>query len=152
VPSGSRLLAGPDRSLPSGSLLAQNGGKAVQLPAAQDLRGRLAVWNAFFDLAPGQERTLTFDYELPIDLLEQMADGLVRYHLRVQKQPGTMAVPLAIQLSLPGDAQLVQETLTNPESWTQREPAGMGNTLLLSTDLRVDREVEVVFHAGHSRQ
>ena len=90
------------------------------------------MWATFFDLAPGAERTLTFAYELPHCVLARDAGGLVSYHLRVQKQPGTGEVPLRVEFTLPPGAQLVDAT-----------PAALlspGGTLLaVATDLRTDR-------------
>jgi hypothetical protein len=138
VPAGSRLLQGPDLPLPSGSLLVQ---RSVLLPerAVNPARaeGDWMVWAAFFALAPGQERTLVFDYDLPAGVLERRADGQVRYRLRVQKQPGTGAVPLAVEVGLPPGAELVRT-----------QPAGLAPGQRMMTDLRTDREVEVVFREG----
>jgi hypothetical protein len=92
------------------------------------------VWAEFFALAPGTERTLIFGYELPRGPLEIDASGLVHYRLLVQKQPGTEAVPLRLQITLPPGAEVVRTV-----------PAELAPELVLITDLRMDRQFELVF-------
>jgi hypothetical protein len=132
VPVGSRLLAGPEVPLPGGSLLARAGGQAQASVSPIQAGSDWAVWAAFFDLAPGMSRTLAFDYQLPPRVLEHDLGGMVRYHLLVQKQPGTGAVPLQVELLLPPIARLVDA-----------DPAGLP---AVSTDLRTDRTFEVFFY------
>jgi hypothetical protein len=144
VPAGSRLLAGPDTRLPPGSLAARRGNglpRQELLPVL--IENGWMVWTAFFALEPGREQTLTFDYELPAAVLSREGHGSVRYHLRVQKQPGTEAVPLQLTLTLPPDAQLVH---TEPIAIGQ-EP---GPSLRITADLRLDSEFEVVYQGGSS--
>jgi hypothetical protein len=95
------------------------------------------VWSAFFALAPGQERELVFDYQLPVDVLAKGADGRTQYRLRVQKQPGSEAVPLVVQVALSPGAELMSA-----------QPHGLGQPEGAATDLRTDREFEVLFREG----
>ncbi len=139
VPAGGGLLKGPDLPLPPGSLLARSGDALAESPISPVLAedGR-SVWAAFFELAPGAERALAFEYTLPGEVLEHKSDGSLTYHLRVQKQPGTEAVPLRVEIALPPDAQDISAT-----------PAGFfsqqGTVLVAATDLMIDREFEVAF-------
>jgi hypothetical protein len=132
VPAGSQLLAGPDLPLPAGSLLARSGEVVPQPPISPTLTaGDWEVWTGFFALEPLEQRTLTFDYQLPVGVLGDDVRGLVRYRLRVQKQPGTEAVPLQVEILLPPGAEVV-------EAMPADLPAA-------STDLRTDREFEITF-------
>jgi hypothetical protein len=132
VPAGSHLLVGPDLPLPSGSLLARNSDGLPSRPISPALaQVGWAVWAAFFDLPTMEERTLMFDYQLPSEVLDLAPDGSVRYHLRVRKQPGTDAVPLRVEITLPPGAELVAAV-----------PAGLP---VVDTDLRTDREFEILF-------
>jgi len=74
---------------------------------------------------------------LPAGILEgQPGSGQFIYRLLVQKQPGTLADPITIRVVLPDDASI------------QTIPAGaviQGNRFLVQTDLRTDREFEIVF-------
>ena len=80
APPGSRLLdvVGSDRP-----------------PEAGEEAGK-AVFAALLVVAPGEERQLTFRYELP----EQVSAGV--YRLLVQKQAGTAALPVTVGLVGPG--------------------------------------------------
>jgi len=132
VPAGSKLLAGPGVPLPPGSMLAHMADPLPSPPISPTLStGDREVWTTLFDLEPTGKRTLTFDYQLPGDVLEHGADGLMTYRLRVQKQPGTGATPLRVEIALPPGAELLEAM-----------PAEMP---VLSTDLRVDREFVIVW-------
>ena len=52
------------------------------------------VFTGFFVLAPGEAREIVLRYDLPPTVV---ADGI--YHLRVQKQPGTGAIPLRVNMT-----------------------------------------------------
>jgi hypothetical protein len=132
VPGGSQLLQGPDIPLPPGSMLARNSDELATQSVSPTLTvGQWAVWAAFFDVPTMGGRTLVFDYRLPQGLLEYGPDGVVRYRLRVQKQPGTEAVPLHVTLILPPGAEVVDAV-----------PADLPS---VSTSLRVDREFSIAF-------
>jgi len=142
VPPGSRLLRGPGLPLPSGSLLARSSNTVPRSTVSPTLsEGDWQAWAAFFDLAPGAEQTLTFEYQLPAWVLDYDSSGLVHYRLRVQKQPGSEAVPLRVEISLPSGAELMNAVPADLLS-----PAG--TMLATSTDLRSDREFEIVFREG----
>ncbi|MGC9334727.1 MAG: hypothetical protein ACP5JJ_11295, partial [Anaerolineae bacterium] len=133
VPAGSELLSGPDLSLPAGSLLARD--DAASLPRI--IHPTLAVdgwsvWTAFFDLPPMEEVQLVWHYQLPREVLRRGADGSYHYGLRVQKQAGTVHVPLRVRVSLPPGAELV------------------AGSAIVETDLRLDREFLVTYRIGEA--
>jgi hypothetical protein len=78
-----------------------------------------------------------FRFALPGALLSSRdASGEYTYHLKVQKQPGTLAIPITIRIHLPNGARL------------QSTPAGaivQGKDLLIKMDLRTDIDLEVIF-------
>ena len=80
--------------VPVGSELRQASGfepgSVESLPGERDTQ----VFAGFFVLAPGEEREITLRYDLP----SQVVAGEV-YRLRVYKQPGTLALPLRVQVS-----------------------------------------------------
>jgi len=126
VPAGSRLVQGPDLpARPAGSLAARGGASSSLEPALE--AGNWATWTAFFSLAPGQERTVAWHYELPAGAVLSRPDGLLEYRLRAAKQPGTEAVPLRLEIRLPDGAELVH------------------GSLVVETDLRQDRELVVLY-------
>jgi hypothetical protein len=55
----------------------------------------------------------------------------------VQKQPGTLAVPLRVEVKLPPGSSVIS---------TEPEPSSLANGgVVFETDLRQDREFEVTF-------
>jgi hypothetical protein len=98
-----------------------------------DVDGWVA-WTAFFALPSAEERVFEWRYRLPSQVVEEQADGTLRYRLGILKQPGTDAVPLQVGVVLPPGAQIVRSNL--------------GSGLEADTDLRVDRAFEVVFSPG----
>jgi hypothetical protein len=88
-------------------------------------------------VVPGRESLSTsFHFALPVTVIETRESGQTSYHLKVHKQPGTLAVPLTLRIHLPGGATLVSASLPG----TLQDQG-----LLIQTDLRTDVELEVVF-------
>jgi len=88
-------------------------------------------------LLGGQSLSTSFQFALPADILRVIpGSNQTAYHLKVQKQPGTLSVPINIRVHLPKNALI--ETI----------PAGaviQDNNILYQTDLRTDIEFEIVF-------
>ncbi|MEJ2734248.1 MAG: DUF4012 domain-containing protein [Anaerolineae bacterium] len=153
VPKGSRLLSGPELLLPPGSLLARHSSSLLR---AQPISPTMSVdggevWAAFFDLPAVEEKVLVFDYQLPASVLDTEVrdpDGLFHYRLRVQKQPGTEAVPLRIEITLPPGAELVDPPSSLDGVSPLDGPPGSPPSSGLATwagNLRLDREFVIVF-------
>jgi len=89
--------------VPAGSELRQASG--FELDSVESLPGEQGTqfFAGFFVMAPGEEREITLSYDLPPEVV---AGGT--YRLRVQKQPGTAALPLRLQVS--GAAAATYET------------------------------------------
>ena len=81
----------------------------------------------------GGSQINSFRVRLPGEALERDGNRL-RYRLRVDKQPGTLAVPLVIRIHLPNGARLESSS---------HEVAIEGKDLYLETDLRTDLDLEV---------
>ncbi len=138
VPEGARLLRGPEVTLPDGSLRArENGlaGSALPTEVGPSEAGK-NVFAAFIVVAPGERRDMVFQYQLPSETLEREGSTTV-YRLVVQKQPGTVAVPLRLAVTLPSDAEVLS---TSPEASSL-----INGQAVFETNLLVDREFEVVF-------
>ena len=136
VPAGSVLVKGPDLTIPTGSLLARKSGGSKPGLKKQIVEGGWTAWTAFFDLAPGEERTLTLEYTVPHWVAER---SLWRqaYCLQVRKQPGTEAVPFCLEVVPPPGFAAAE--------WAPAELALDGPAC---TDLPVDRQFEIVYRYG----
>jgi hypothetical protein len=85
----------------------------------------------------GRTMETDFRFGLPAGILKFMPESSSWvYHLRVQKQPGTVAIPITIRVVLPPGALL------------HSAPAGavtQGGAIVLETNLREDVELEIQF-------
>lgn len=70
------------------------------------------IFAAYFVLAPGEHRQVTFSYRLPSPILSGEESSYAHYLLQVQKQPGTLAIPLQVHTELPPDAKALN---TDPD-------------------------------------
>ena len=88
-------------------------------------------------LLGGQSLPVSFQFALPADILKaESGSDQLTYHLKVQKQPGTSAVPITIRVHLPKGASI------------EKTPPGAiieDDNILYKTDLRQDIEFEVIF-------
>jgi hypothetical protein len=85
----------------------------------------------------GQSLSTRFEFALPSGVLASTRNSDVRrYSLKVQKQPGTQAVPITIRVHLPAGAVLDSVSLP---AVTQ------GLDVLVETNLQTDVELEVSF-------
>ncbi|NJK78801.1 MAG: DUF4012 domain-containing protein [Chloroflexaceae bacterium] len=137
VPAGSRLLARTSVPTPATwtfSGVADAGTIGVQGgPAATlELSTLLVVPRA-------AERTIGLYYHLPPRVLVQDGD-IWRYRLQVQKQAGREAVPLVVQVRLPGGATLRHTSLP--------PTAEAGPVLTFESMLATDFVLELTFTEG----
>jgi hypothetical protein len=86
----------------------------------------------------GQTWNTGFEFNLPPSVLSRDDEsGDLVYNLKVQKQPGTLAIPITVRLHLPDRATLKSSSL---------QAIVQDNNLLFRTDLRTDLDLEIVFH------
>jgi len=89
-------------------------------------------------VVPGEQSVATnFEFILPGQIIKTQRDSRnLVYNLRIQKQPGTLAVPVIIRVHLPNNATI------------ESVPSGaiiQGSNILIETNLKEDREIEIVF-------
>ena len=88
-------------------------------------------------VVPGGESVVTtFHFGLPASVI-QSGSGQSKYHLLIQKQPGTLAEPITIRVHLPNNASI------------QSVPAGavvQDQNIFYQTILRTDVEFDIAFH------
>jgi len=137
VPEGSELAQGLQLTLPEGSLRARQGETegallGTEVGPAESGKG---VYGVFFVVAPGERREMVFEYQQPSSVVAGEQSGT--YRLLVQKQPGTLAVPLRVEVKLPPGSSVIS---TAPEA-SSLDNGGA----VFETDLRRDREFEVTF-------
>jgi hypothetical protein len=88
------------------------------------------VFGAFISIEPGEKRALTFRYRLAPSVAKAIAAG--KYQLDFEKQPGTTAHGLTLELNFGKNL-----TMARPAE----DPREFGDSIYkYSTDLRLDRE------------
>ncbi|MFH1926550.1 MAG: hypothetical protein ABIK79_00045 [Chloroflexota bacterium] len=123
---------------PSGSTLLTVEGADEQLVADQE-KGK-TVFAAYFVLAPGEHRQITFRYLLPTNILVQVDPESVNYELLVQKQPGTLSLPLQLRIEVWPGMKVVHAKPT---------PTEVGHEVVQhTTKLQLDRRFELILRAA----
>ncbi|MBI3162990.1 MAG: DUF4012 domain-containing protein [Chloroflexi bacterium] len=88
-------------------------------------------------LPGGEALSVAFRFALPASVLENTPDSKqIVYRLKVQKQPGTLAIPITIRIHIPQNALL------------GRAPGGAvveENNILYETNLQTDLEFDILF-------
>jgi hypothetical protein len=136
VPGGSRLTAATPLPLPEGSLLRTFRGvqSAPDTVTVEVGEAGTAAFAAFFVVRGGESRQVKWAYSLPSAVAAQ-GQTSSHYHLLVQKQAGTQALPLTVKVSLPPGARLVA-------SRPAPKPAGAGQ-LIFELSLQTDQSLDV---------
>ncbi len=131
VPPGSALVSS------SGAMANDKILDPKRTPGKVDTVDELGLrsFGAFISIEPGETRTLSFTYKLPPSIVSAARGG--NYSLNVQKQPGTIAVPLTLNLDF-GKKVASADPPEAPQYWGD----GSYN---VSTDLTIDREFKVGF-------
>jgi len=134
--AGSRLLQANPQSIPAGWMLRGEAVSAHIDMLNEELNG-IATYG-LLKVVPGQDTVSTrLRYVLPVDVLSiRPGTRQVIYHLKVKKQPGTIAIPITVQVNLPKDVVL----LSAPDGSQVTD-----NEIHYDGDLRTDLEFEIVF-------
>lgn len=93
----------------------------------------LSAFGAMVVVPRGEQRVTEFEFRLPSETITQVNPGVWLYHVDVQKQPGTLAVPLSVRVQLPEGAQLIS---ADPE--VERDGDFWRAELHLQTDIVIN--------------
>ena len=145
MPEGAHLLTKEREPLPSGSLLNRYrfapGGDAG--PDADQVEKGKAAFGLFFALPPGEQREVDLSWQLPARVVQREGSAW-RYHLLVQKQSGTPAIPLHVTVTVPPGASIVG---TRPVPSSVQE-----ETVAFDLSLALDQVIEVTFQDGDASE
>lgn len=141
VPEGTRLITEEREPLPPGSLLSRYAfappGDAG--PYAEPLDKGRAAFGLFLVLEPEEGRDVRLAWRLASGMVHQEADGW-HYQLLVQKQSGTLSIPLEVAVSLPPGSRLVS---AEPEPYVVQDDA-----LAFQLVLAADQHIDILFQVG----
>jgi len=98
-------------------------------------KGRIP-YGLFFVLPPGEEREVRLAWRLPPGIMAREGE-IWHYHLLVQKQSGTGAIPLRAMLTLPPGARIISVS-PGPAEIT-------GDVVAFALSLTTDREIDITF-------
>lgn len=134
--SGVELLEATPHAIPGDQMLLGRDVPARVDEVDEELPG-VQGFGTLLVVPGGESWTTSFQFALAHSVLSIVEpSGEFRYHLHVQKQPGTLAVPLKIRIHLPGQA-----TLNSMSGGALSQDSN----LLLETSLLTDVEFEVTF-------
>ena len=139
IPGGSRLVDSKTQPVP-GAWMNSGVGDDGAVTQSEGEAGT-ATLSTFLVVPFGGERETVFRYRLPAAVLTHDAQGW-HYRLKIQKQPGTDAIPLTMTLRLPPGASLLASA---PDSTASGDGA-------FSFALRLDRDqtIDVRFSISSS--
>jgi hypothetical protein len=103
TPAGSQLIDSSRQVVPGETMF--NGVSWDRTAETVEEHEGLTTFATFMLLPQSEEATITFEYELPGNIIST-ADGLHVYELKVNKQPGMQTEPLSISVKLPPGASL----------------------------------------------
>jgi hypothetical protein len=134
TPAGTKLTASQAHPVPGSWLVT-----GLDVPAKVDLldeniRG-IQAFGTLLGVPTGQTLTTSFEFALPPSAILKRGNTYL-YQLKIQKQPGTLAMPVSIEIVLPAAARNI------------RPPAGAlieGHTLRLELKLLEDTSLQVLF-------
>ncbi len=133
---GTELLSATPQSVPDNWMILKQENPGQVDILEEEIDG-IQAFGTLQVLLGGQSLSTSFKFALPADIIRATPDSdRSVYHLKVQKQPGTLAVPITIRVHFPNNALI--ETI----------PAGsvvQDNNILYSANLRTDLEFEVIF-------
>jgi hypothetical protein len=134
--SGTKLLTATPQTVPDNwMILKQENPGQVDL-LEEEIDG-VQAFGTLQVLPGGESLSASFQFALPADIPGvDPGSGQTTYRLKVQKQPGTSAVPITIRVHLPKNASI--ET-------SQSGAVIQDNNIMYETNLRTDIEFEVVF-------
>lgn len=136
LPHGTKLLDANPQNIPNEWMILGRG-QSGRVDALEEEWKEGQTFGTLMVVPGDSSITLGFSFALPQTIIQE--DPLLElytYNLTVKKQPGTSAIPITIRIHLPQSATL--------ESVSQ-ESTVHKNDILIRTDLRVDRQIQVVF-------
>lgn len=135
--AGAELIAATPHSVPGKWMLLGQSIPARVDQLDEELPG-VDGFGALLVVPGGRSLSTSFKFALPRTALStQEGSSQLAYHLKVQKQPGTLAIPITIRIHLPTRAAVQSTSI---------EAVRQDQHLLIETDLRTDVELDVLFN------
>ncbi len=134
VPSQSELVNASPLPMPEGALYRTIGYNDIEDSFRTYAEADKTVFSGFFKLGVGDSRNIAFLYDLPPNVVRRDGDSLV-YDLLVQKQPGSISIPLEISVAPPTGYRFLTSSV--PPSAVEAESIRFSLTLDVDLSLRL---------------
>ncbi|MBI5296416.1 MAG: DUF4012 domain-containing protein [Chloroflexi bacterium] len=135
TPQGTFLVNSKPQSIPAEWMIGQASPPARVDVLAEKIEG-VQGFGTIQVVPASSSLTTEFQFLLPLSVMQVTEDGQLAYRLKVQKQPGTSAIPITIRIHLPEGAQITKM----PPGATVDETG-----ILIQTDLRLDLQIEIIY-------
>lgn len=138
TPAGTRLLFADPQNIPADWMIRRRPVNARTDVLDEEIEGAQAF--GLLKVIPGGQTIITnFRFSLPASVIssDRSTDEMI-YSLKIQKQPGTVAIPVSITLEFPQGTTFTAMPL---------DAVVNENIVTLQTDLREDRLFQVIFRS-----
>lgn len=135
VPAPAQLISAPNIVV-EGRHLLRGQPTSGQIDTIVLNSGKMS-WGQLFLLAPQETLSLDYRYTLPPNTA-RLVDDHWEYSLYLQKQPGTLAPPVEVSLTLPEGAELLN---SQPQPLQQQE-----RTFTYQFSLNTDQQITLSYH------
>jgi hypothetical protein len=134
VPRGAQLVSGPSIVV-EGQYLLRGQPTTGEIDVAPVGSDKIS-WGQLFLLPPQESIALDYVYSLPPDTAHFVEDHW-EYSLYLQKQPGTLAPPIEVTITLPEEVQLLD---SQPLPSSQQE-----RVITYQLSLKTDQEINISY-------
>jgi hypothetical protein len=138
TPEFSKLVFSTPYDIPVGSLL-RNRSVPVRFESIDENITGLQAFGRLLLVPKSQTLNTDLTYQLPLSILTPLpASDIFTYRLKIQKQPGTKAIPFSFHLILPAEYEVAQASpeLKRSDDPNQRE-------WIITTNLDLDLKIEI---------
>jgi hypothetical protein len=138
VPAGTQLIAATPHAVTREEMVMLDADVPARIDVLDEAIENVQGFGTLLVVPMQASLGTTFQFRLPAAIVQPGArPGDLVYQLRIQKQAGTVAVPLTVRVHLPRGSQIESASA----NWTQD-----GQNLLFSGDLRTDISLRIEFH------
>jgi hypothetical protein len=123
------------KAIPGKELLGGNDLPAQTDDLTDENNETIKGYGTLFVVSAGGVNSTSYQFDLS-PAIYQTSGKHTTYSLKVQKQAGTLAIPIKITITLPPSASLIQASLTGEQS---------GNNWVFTSDLRQDLNFTITF-------
>lgn len=135
VPAGTVLLDATPHAVPAEWMML-NKPVPAQVDVLDEKVSGLQAFGTLLVVPGAQSLSTSFQFALPVGVIAGGTGNEKTYSLKIQKQPGTLAIPITIRIHLPVSARIVAMSAG---------AIATANDILIESRLTTDLNISVVF-------